>query len=280
MLFFLAFLVGMAQAALVKIDSAGDPLFVYINGSFQGSTPIILELGDGRYRVDCRWDEFGGRTMRYTLEIYGQSKGKLTADWDQDEWRVIWAEQLERPRDLEGSTPRHEEPDPYEEDPYEENLYDDLDRYEEINLYDEPEDDEQDERERNRQEALRLAEEELLRAEAEAANRRQSLEEQLRQAELDRLAAEERARELAERQRELLEQHARLEEQAQREAREEAARRAEEGRRLAEERRKAEEQVQREAAEQAARDEQARQAAAPFTMLDTCPALATILENK
>ena len=40
------------------------------------------------------------------------------------------------------------------------------------------------------------------------------------------------------------------------------------------------ERIQREAAEQAARDEQARQAAAPFTMLDACPALATILETR
>ncbi len=40
MLIFLALMVAMAQAALVKVDSADEPLMVYINGQYQGMTPV------------------------------------------------------------------------------------------------------------------------------------------------------------------------------------------------------------------------------------------------
>lgn len=96
MLYILALLVAVAQAALVKVDSADDPLMVYVNGHYQGMTPVILEFDNGFYRVDFREDEFTGRTMRYSLEVANQSKGKLTCDWEMDDFRIVWAEDLQR----------------------------------------------------------------------------------------------------------------------------------------------------------------------------------------
>lgn len=269
MLFFLAFLLATAQAALVKVDSASDPLFIYVNGALQGTTPIILNLRDGSYRIDARWDEFDDRSLRYSLEVYGQTKGKLTVDWDQEEWRILWLEDLQRQRQPEP------EPEPYEDDPYEDDLYDDdpydddLDRYDRLDVYDEEEDEPQadpygDERERARQEALRLAEEALLGAEQEAEARREALEEELRRAEAERLAAEERARELAERERRLSEERKRLEEESRREREAEERRLAEERkRREAAERKRAEaeERARREAEAQARREAEERKRA-------------------
>ncbi len=278
MLIFLALMAAMAQAALVKVDSADDPLLVYVNGQFQGETPVILEFDDGYYKVEFREDEFTGRTMRYSLDVRGQSKGKLTCDWEADSLRMIWAEDLQRSsssasdarreaearlqaelerrrREEEARRLEEEERDLPEEDWEEEDDWgnDELE-WEEPEL--EIEDDRPSREEQERQRRL-AAEEALARAEEEA-RRREEAEARDLAAEAARLEAEarrleEEARKRAEEARRLATENARrlAEEEARRKAEEAARRKAEEeARRLAEQRRREEEAERRRAEEE------------------------------
>ena len=282
MLIFLALMVAMTQAALVKVDSASDPLMVYVNGQYQGMTPVILEFDDGYYRVDFREDEFTGPSMRYSLDVRGQSKGKLTCDWEMDDFRMVWAEdlqrsssssssssssdarrqaearlqaELERRRAEEEARRRDEEGD---DDLDWENV-DDLGWAEEDEL---PEDlDESD-----------WEEEELRRAEAEAEARRRSEAETRRDEELraedlqaQARALEEEARRLQDQARQRAEEAKRLAaEDARRRAEDEARRKAEEAARLEAEREEARlaerERLEQEAAAKAAEAEARREA--------------------
>jgi len=270
MLYFLMLMMAMAQAALVKVDATDDPLLVYINGQYQGMTPVILEFDDGYYKVDFREDEFTGRSMRYSLDVRGQTKGKLTCDWNMDDFRIVWAEDLQRSSDQSASSSssgsdtrrlaeermqaelerrRQAEEERRREEEDEDDWQDegDLEWADEDLTIDQDEDD------------LDWEEEERLRAQAEADESERRLaeaeESARRRAEAEESARREREEEQAD---DLATQALRLQEEA-RQLEAEAKRRSEEARRLAAEdaRRKAEEATRRKAEERASREAEA-----------------------
>jgi hypothetical protein len=275
MLYILALLVAVAQAALVKVDSADDPLLVYVNGHYQGMTPVILEFDNGFYRVDFREDEFTGRTMRYSLEVANQSKGKLTCDWEMDDFRMIWAEDLQRSGSSSSSSSsssrsssssgtdarreaearlqaelerrrREEEARLAEEEYLDDGDEDDWEDVDDIEWADEtdPYQDESDD--------LAWEEEERLRRIAEEEEARRRDQERSRDLAAEAARLEEEARQLEEQARQRAQEAKRLAaEDARRRAAAEAERREEE-----EDRRRAEAEAERQA-EQRRREEQA-----------------------
>jgi len=246
MLLLLASLVAAAQAALVKVDSGSDPLVVYVGGTFQGETPVILKFEPGRYQLEFKEDERLDEAMRYT-QVGGQSKGKVSVDWERNEVRVAWLEDVER---VAAPTSRYEEEEEEEIDPLEEAEQEAIRR--ERSPY-EPEEDlpefdlereEEDARQAAIEEARRraAAEEERRRAAEAAAERRAEAE---RIAEARRLAEAERRAEEARRKAAAEEERRRAAEAARLRAEEEARARAE-----AEEKRKAAEEAARLRAEE------------------------------
>ncbi|MFH1462896.1 MAG: hypothetical protein ABIO70_00715, partial [Pseudomonadota bacterium] len=193
MLLTLACFVAAVQAALVKVDADGEPLLVYVNGDYQGETPVILKFDPGTYRLTFKEDDRLSETMSYTLEVGRQSKGKVSVDWERDDVRVAWLEDTQRQAAPPPPTRYEEEEyDPLEEaeraalgdDRYDDDRYDDLPG-DDLRYDDRGAQDEEARREAALEAARRLLAEEEARQRADAAARARS------DAEARRRAAEE-----------------------------------------------------------------------------------------
>ncbi len=90
----LLLLLGALEAATLKVEGVNESLLVYVDGHLQGRCPLVLDLGDGRYALEFKKEEWQVASVRYGLAVAGQSKGKLTVDWVRETVDVVWAEDL------------------------------------------------------------------------------------------------------------------------------------------------------------------------------------------
>lgn len=97
----LMLLLGTLQAATLKVEAVDGSLLVYAEGSLLGSTPIVLDLDDGRHPLEFKREEWQTASVRYGLLVSGESKGKMLVDWETEEVRVVWAEDIQAARDAE-----------------------------------------------------------------------------------------------------------------------------------------------------------------------------------
>ncbi len=191
MLFFLAFLVATLQAATLKIEAANDAVLVLVDGKIQGRTPMTLQLEDGRYGLEFKKEEWQVSSVRYGLLVSGQTKGKMLVDWQGEEVKLVWAEDLERIREERAAAERARR------DAEQRRIEEARAAEEEARRIEEEGRRIEEEHLRQAEEQRRIAEKEARIAEEEA---RRFEEERLRQAEEQRRIAEEEAREAAERQ--------------------------------------------------------------------------------
>jgi hypothetical protein len=94
-------LIGALQAATLKVEAVEGSVLVYVDGSMMGRTPIVLELDDGRHPLEFKREEWQVASLRYGLLIDGQTKGKMLVDWDTEETKVVWAEDVIAAREAE-----------------------------------------------------------------------------------------------------------------------------------------------------------------------------------
>ncbi len=97
----LLILFGALQAATLKIEAAEGSLLVYVDGSQLGSTPIVLELDDGRHPLEFKREDWQVASVRYGLLVSGQTKGKMVVDWETEEVALVWAEDVVAAREAE-----------------------------------------------------------------------------------------------------------------------------------------------------------------------------------
>lgn len=103
MLFLLTFLVASLQAATLRIEAVNDSVMILVNGSIEGRTPLTLQLEDGRYGLEFKKEEWQVASIRYGLLVSGQTKGKMLVDWEGEEVKVVWAEDIVRAREEEAA---------------------------------------------------------------------------------------------------------------------------------------------------------------------------------
>ncbi len=94
-------LIGALQAATLKVEAVEGSVLVYVDGSLMGRTPIVLELDDGRHPMEFKREEWQVASVRYGLLVEGQTKGKMLVDWEAEEAKVAWAEDVIAAREAE-----------------------------------------------------------------------------------------------------------------------------------------------------------------------------------
>jgi hypothetical protein len=97
----LLFLVGALHAATLRVEAANEQVYVIVDGLGQGRTPLVLDLDDGRHAFEFKKEEWQVAAVRYSVLVDGETKGKMVVDWQTEEIKVVWAEDIVRAREAE-----------------------------------------------------------------------------------------------------------------------------------------------------------------------------------